>query len=416
MNVLHVYDGHERIYEGKGSLPRIVWNVARRQAARGHDVTVVERQWNGLARRENHEGVQFRRLPLRTGAAEPWVDVPYEMVDSARGVTKLLVDRTNFALKTSRVMNAVEFDAAHFYLPFAANVLVSLTPWWRDRMVYTAQLGELRLNSLEETAGEAPSVPDVLRHFSPDVYLARRVGHTTVLNENVRSIFARNGVPESRLSHVPNGVPLETFERVTDADRARVSERFGLNGARTVFFAGTIMPRKGVAELVKAVDRVVHEHGVDDVRLVIAGEADLDTAYAARVRSLVSEAGLDDQVVFTGYLTDETLVPLYGASDVFVLPSFEEGFGMVVSEAMATGTPAVASRISGISQQIDDGVAGVLVDPGDVDGLAAALADLLSDEAKRREMGERCHERARRFGWERITDQYLEIYRGLPQG
>jgi phosphatidylinositol alpha-mannosyltransferase len=80
---------------------------------------------------------------------------------------------------------------------------------------------------------------------------------------------------------------------------------------------------------------------------------------------------------------------------------------------MATGTPAIGSRISGIDQQIDDGRAGVLVEPGNVDGLAAALADLLGNPQKRHEMGERCRERAQRFSWESVTDQYIDIYRRL---
>lgn len=415
MRILHVYDGHEQIYEGKGSLPRIVWNIAKRTSDRGHDVSVIERQWDGLARMTTHEGVRFRRLPLGTGSNTPWAEVPYEMVNTGPGLAKLVVDRTNFARKTARILTTVKFDVAHFYLPFTANVLVTLAPWWRDRMVYTAQLGELRLNSLSETDGDTPDVPSVLRHFSPDIYLAKRAGHTTVLNENVRTIFAENGVPRDRLSHVPNGVPIEKFDTVTDADRERVREKFGLNGTRSVFFAGTIMPRKGVAELVKAVDRVVNEHGIDDVRLVLAGETDLDEAYMDRVQSLIVEGGLEEQVVFTGYLTDETLLPLYGASDVFVLPSFEEGFGMVVSEALAAGTPAIGSRISGIDQQIDDGETGILVDPGDVDGLATALATLLGNTETRHAMSERCRERAERFSWERVTDQYIEIYRQLPR-
>jgi glycosyltransferase involved in cell wall biosynthesis len=413
VRVIQVYDGHEEIYEGKGSLPRIVWNIASRVADRGHDVTIVERQWDGLPRTATYDSVRFRRLPLGTASDIPWAEPPYEMVDTAPGLTRMLVDRTNFAFKTARLLRRTEFEVAHFYLPFAANVLVTLAPWWRDRMVYTAQLGELRLNALSKTEGDSPDVPEAIRYFSPDVYLAKRAGHTTVLNENVRDIFAANGVPESRLTHVPNGVSIRKFDDVTGPDRERVREQFDLHGKKIIFFAGTIMPRKGVAELVRAVDKVVNDYGVEDVRLVLAGEADLDEAYTQRVRSLIADGGLEEQVVFTGYLTDETLLPLYSASDVFVLPSFEEGFGMVVSEAMATGTPAIGSRISGIDQQIDDGNAGVLVEPGDVDELAAVLADLLGNPEKRHIMGERCQERAQRFSWEAVTDQYIQVYRGI---
>ena len=414
MKIIHVYDGHERSHQGRGSLPRIVWNVASRTADRGHDVAVIERQWSGLPRFATHDGVYFRRLPLRVGSDEPWEEVPYEMVGSASGVGKLLVDRTDFALRTLRVLGGIDYDVLHVYLPFAANVLVTVAPRLRKRLVFTAQLGELRLNSLTETStSEDFDAPAVLRRFSPDVYLAKRASHTTVLNANVKRIFAEQGVPTERLTHVPNGVDVEHSGGVNTAARERIARTYDLRDERVVLFVGTVMPRKGVLELVRAVAAVVHEHGLDDVRLVVAGEADLDERYTDSVRSLISELGIDEHVVFTGYLTDRDLLPLYERSDVFALPSFEEGFGMVVSEAMAMGTPAIGSNISGIDQQIEDGVSGILVEPGDPARLAEAIVELLDDPAKRNEMGDRARQRARRFSWETVVDDYVGVYKRL---
>lgn len=99
MEVVHLYDGHERVYDGRGSVPSVVWNLARETAAAGHEVTVLERRWDGLARRAEREGVAFRRMDLATGADEPWTRVPYEMVASPVGLARLVGDRTNFALE-----------------------------------------------------------------------------------------------------------------------------------------------------------------------------------------------------------------------------------------------------------------------------------------------------------------------------
>ena len=413
VKILHLYDGHEKVYDGQGSLPRIIWNIARRTADRGHDVTVIERQWDGLPAVGEHEGVRFRRLNLRTGSDTPWEQVPYEMVSNARGLATLVLDRTNFARKTLRWLRYGEYDAVHVYLPFAANALVTLSPGLRRKMVYTAQLGELRLNSLTATDGESDvDAPGFLDFFSPDIYIARRVACTTVLNPTVREIFADNGVDRDRLVHIPNGVNVEKFESITDDDCTRVRDAYDLGDRPVVFFAGTIMPRKGVAEFVEAAADVVAA-GHDDVKFVIAGETDLDDEYMETVRSLIAEGGIDANVTFTGYLNDSELLPMYQTASVFVLPSFEEGFGMVVSEAMAAGTPPVASRISGIDQQIDDGNTGIMVEPGSVDELGAALTELLDDPEKRRTMGERSRERAQQFSWERITDQYIDVYEKL---
>lgn len=411
MKVVHLYDGHEQIYEGQGSLPRIVWNVARRTADRGHDVTVLERQWRGLPPASEYEGVRFRRLKLRTGSDEPWDEVPYNMVGDASGLGRLALDRFNFALRALRTLRRIDYDVVHVYLPFAANVLVTVAPWLRKRTVYTAQLGELRLNALMDRDEEdEPNVPTVLQRFSADVFLARRAARTTVLNENVKRIFAENGVPAEKLVHVPNGVDVERFSRIEPADCRAVRETYSLSDeGPVVFFAGTVMPRKGVAQLVEAVGDVVSE-GHRGLQLVIAGETDLDEAYLNRVRSLISEAGIGDNVTFTGYLHDSELLPLYRTSDIFVLPSFEEGFGMVVSEAMAAGTPVVASDISGIRQQIAHEETGFLVEPGDVDGLADAIRELVENPAQRRRMGERSERWAQQFSWETVTDQYVSVY------
>jgi glycosyltransferase involved in cell wall biosynthesis len=169
------------------------------------------------------------------------------------------------------------------------------------------------------------------------------------------------------------------------------------------------MPRKGVAELIKAAAEVVAA-GHEDVVFVVAGETDLDEEYMNRVEAIIDDAGIGGNVTFTGYLEDSELLPMYRTASIFVLPSFEEGFGMVVSEAMAAGTPPVASRISGIDQQIDDGTTGLMVEPGNVEELAGALRKLLDDPEKRRTMGEQSRERAERFSWETITDQYIDVY------
>lgn len=413
MKILHLYDGHERIYEGQGSLPRIIWNIARRTAERGHDVTVIERKWDGLPAVSEHEGVQFRRLDLRTGSDEPWAQVPYEMVSTVSGLATLVADRTNFALQALRLLRNTEFDALHVYLPFTANVLVSLSHKLRHQMVYTAQLGELRLNSLTTTDDDDDlDSPGFLEFFSPDVYLARRVAYTTVLNPTVKRIFAENGVDDEKLVHIPNGVDIEKFATVSEADCQRVRDAYDLGDRPVVFFAGTVMPRKGVAELVEAAAEVVAA-GHEDVAFVIAGETELDEEYTNRVRAIIDDAEIGDNVTFTGYLEDSELLPMYRTSSIFALPSFEEGFGMVVSEAMAAGTPPVASRISGIDQQIDGGTTGIMVTPGDEAELAEALIELLSDSEKRRAMGERSRERAQRFSWETITDQYIDVYERL---
>lgn len=437
MDVVHVYDGHEKVYDGRGSVPNVVWNVARETAARGHDVTVLERQWDGLPARAVHDDVRFERFDLSTGADEPWERVPYESVESPIDLLRLVGDRTNFARAALFRLQDLDPDVIHVHLPFAANVLVTVAPWLRDRMVYTAHLGELRLDALtddqqgqaaadggvvrgeSEMSQEAPtddatgglSAPDVLSVVSPDTYLAKRVAHTTVLNLDVADVFVERGVLDSQLSVVPNGVDVDRFGEVPDDRIARVRESYGLDDGPVLLFVGTVMPRKGVDDLVRATSELVADRGYEDLQVVVAGEDDLDGEYTAEVQSLAAEKGVVDAVTFAGFVPDEDLSALYSVADAFVLPSREEGFGMTVTEALAAGTPVVATDVGGIPRLVDEGEQGYLVTPNAPGEVATGVDRLLSaDEAARVRMAEQSRERALEFSWHGIAEQCCSIY------
>ena len=414
MRVIHLYDGHEQVYGGRGSVPGVVWNVAQKTAAAGHEVTVLERQWEGLPATVEHEGVTFERLRLRTGADEPWNRVPYEMVTSSRGLIRLLVDRTNFAVAALRHLRSQEFDVLHVHLPFAANVLATVAPWLRDRMVYTAHLGELRLDLLEggqEGDGDGPDVPSFLSVFSPDVFLANRVAQTTVLNPGIESAFIDRGVPPSCVRVIPNGVDIKRFGTVDETTLQQVRETYEIGDRPVLLFVGTLMPRKGVTELVRALDEVVNHRG-RDVDIVLAGEGDLDVSYTQRVETLIASAGLGTHITMPGFVSEEDLTALYQIADALLVPSLEEGFGMTAIEAMAAGTPVVGTRVGGLPDLIDPGRTGTLTDPGDVSGLADAIEDMLDMIVdSRTDIEEAAQSKAVEYAWPSIAERFAEVYR-----
>jgi glycosyltransferase involved in cell wall biosynthesis len=150
-------------------------------------------------------------------------------------------------------------------------------------------------------------------------------------------------------------------------------------------------------------------------QVILAGESTLDGEYVSRIETLLADASLDDDVQLPGFVPAEDLPALYALADVFVMPSLEEGFGMCVVEAMAAGTPVVASRAGAMAQVVEDGRNGRLVDVGDVDGLAHALGDLLSSPDARERMGEQAQYRARDFSWPGIAEQFVEVYREVSE-
>jgi D-inositol-3-phosphate glycosyltransferase len=147
---------------------------------------------------------------------------------------------------------------------------------------------------------------------------------------------------------------------------------------------------------------------------VIGGEPDLSReeldSEMARLKQLCHEHGLDDLVTFLGKRDQDTLPYFYSAAEAVVLPSHYESFGMVALEAMACGTPVVASQVGGLAFLVKDGETGYTVPSSDVVALADRLANLIKDPDLQASMGIKASELAQEFSWDIIAVNILEQY------
>jgi glycosyltransferase involved in cell wall biosynthesis len=171
-----------------------------------------------------------------------------------------------------------------------------------------------------------------------------------------------------------------------------------------VGFVGRIEPRKGPLDLIRAAPAI--RRGAPGARIVIVGDDpyDGDPAYVRAVRSAAEvehRPWSDDAPGLMRHL------------DVLVLPSYEEPFGTVLAEAMAVGTPVVATRVDGLPEVVEDGVTGRLVPPGEPERLAGAVLEVL---ARRDEMGAAGRERAQRFSVDAYVDRVERLLLGGAQG
>ncbi len=156
---------------------------------------------------------------------------------------------------------------------------------------------------------------------------------------------------------------------------------------KTLIFVGRLAAIKGVAVLLEAMVRLKDKH--PDMRLVLVG----DGPEASAVKTKAAELGVDGITEFTGYLSQKDVSDRLEASDVFVLPSFAEGVPVVLMEAMAASRAVIAPHVAGVPELVEEGISGVLASPGDVDGLAQKIDDLLSDPDLRASMGARGREK-----------------------
>jgi glycosyltransferase involved in cell wall biosynthesis len=175
-----------------------------------------------------------------------------------------------------------------------------------------------------------------------------------------------------------------------------------------ILSVGTIEPRKNLVRLLEAY-RSLRDRG-SQISLVIAGRRGWRSEHFFQ---RLQELGLTDEVTLLGLFPDAELPALYSAADVFVFPSLYEGFGLPVLEAMACGTPVIASNTSAIPEIAAD--TGILFDPYDTRGLTEAIVRVLDNAELRAEMRANGLERARRFTWQKTAEATLDLYRSVLQ-
>ncbi len=218
----------------------------------------------------------------------------------------------------------------------------------------------------------------------------------------------------AKICTIPPGVDLDLFA-VTDYLVSRAALEWD-EADRVALFVGRIDPIKGLDTLVSAIPAVTNQRA----RFVfVGGDLDDEGQAVGPLRELVDETvrlRVRDRCQFVGSQPQDRLPTYYSGADVVVVPSRYESFGLVAVEAMATGTPVIASRVGGLAYTIEDGVTGVLVKQGDVVELSRAIDDLLTDDVGREEMYERCVATASRFAWASVVEQIAHVYRRLVDG
>jgi glycosyltransferase involved in cell wall biosynthesis len=204
------------------------------------------------------------------------------------------------------------------------------------------------------------------------------------------------GVAGERVHVVHHGVDAEAFAPVSDAAVDAVRRRFGIPGPY-VLFVGGIEPRKNLEHLVRAFAK---SDAADHSLVLAGGPVRWYPAATERLDAVIHllPEGVRERIVRTGYVSERDKLALLSGATVLAYPSIYEGFGFPVLEAFAAGVPVLTSNVSSLVEVA--GEAAVLVDPADVDAIAAALSELVADEDLRAVLSAAGVARASRFTWE----------------
>jgi glycosyltransferase involved in cell wall biosynthesis len=225
-----------------------------------------------------------------------------------------------------------------------------------------------------------------------------------------RAILKYYRLDEDKVVVVHNAVSSEFRAIDRQTARALVEKKFGISGP-FVLTVGDLQPRKNHLGLLKAFEEVVRAHPQLTHRLIFVGK---ETWYSKDLHRAVQQSGVAERVHFTGFVEDAELVQFYGACDLFVFPSFYEGFGLPILEAMACGRAVASSNTTAMPEVAD--AAGILFDPNSTEQMTRAIRDVLLDPELRTRLERLGSHRASLFSWQRAAERTLDVYARVAGG
>lgn len=307
-----------------------------------------------------------------------------------------IISKINDILSLYRIVKNNKIDIVHINFASLTNPSLLGIYLTSSRVVYTdhSSCHPLHRNFVKHQLSR------VLKYFI-SCRVTRYIGVSTFVTTRLHKI---DGLPTNKLSTIYNGVNTERF---SPRDQLEIRRELGfpLNSCLLCSVA-MLIPEKGIQYLIQAVALLVDKYCMEDLLLLIVGEGDLRSELERLTRTLSVTAN----VAFLGRRNDVHLI--IAASDIVVVPSvWEEAFGLIIAEAMASAKPVVASNVGGIPELVDDGVTGKIVSPYDCEALAEAIWKLMSNQAIREGMSMAGREKAKqKFNLARQVAELADVY------
>jgi D-inositol-3-phosphate glycosyltransferase len=381
-----------------GGMNVYVRELSRHLGQRGIAVDVYTRRQDPCLPTVVEFAPQARVIHLNAGPAAPyakhyvWYHLP-EFVEEVRGFI---------------TQHNLHYEMLHSHYWLSGWVALQLRRLLRAPMVHMSHT----LGYPKNAAAQRPWEQEPPRRLRVEHEVLRHCEALIAESPASKCHMVREyGVEPAKVHVIPGGVDTAVFH---PQDRQQARQALGLDAEPPVLlFVGRLQPLKGIDTLLRAAHVVRRRYAHSQV-LVVGGGVDGQDEYEAeelrRLQALGERLGLSQQVHFIKAQPQHVLAQYYAAADVFVMPSHYESFGMVALEAMACGTPVVASQVGGLGSTVVSGQTGFLVPEGDYRAFARAILRLLDSPALRAGCGRASLRRAQAFTWPRIVERTGQLY------
>lgn len=287
-------------------------------------------------------------------------------------------------------------------LVFHGTNFISLPTCYAKQVITIHDLAFMKFPNVVEQ-----NIYDYMMRWVP--YSIKHADHLIAVSENTkRDILEYFDYPEDKI-HVVYSAADERYKKQLDDTIEQVKLKYSLPN-KYFLYLGTLEPKKNLPIIIEALAKLKNEYGSQQKLVVVGAKGWKFNPIFERV----TELGLEEDVIFTGYIADEDLPAIYSGATAFTFPSFYEGFGIPLLEAMQCEIPVIASNASCIPEVVGDG--GILLDPNDVDGWTKAMHKISTNALLHEEYIRKGLNQASKFSWEKTAQQTIEVYKKALKG
>jgi glycosyltransferase involved in cell wall biosynthesis len=345
--------------------------ICRRLVSRGCQITLLAERFPGSSAEDELDGVRI----IRRG--NKW-------------------SKWTFNWTVYRQLNAIVREGEFELVIDDLNKIPFYSPWITDRPVLVLLMHLFRTSVFQEVPAPLAAYVYLAESLIPFAYRKCRFA---VLSESSRQDVVRLGIPAQNITVVPPGTDFERYHPAPVVQREPI-----------ILHVGRLKKYKSTDHLLYAARRLKDKGR--NFQVVIVGSGD----DRPRLEKIVAKLALADRVQFTGYITEAEKIRLYQRSTVLVENSVKEGWGLIVIEANACGTPVVVARSPGLVDSSRDGVNGFFYDYGNIEQLTEKLDLLLTDQELCRRLGNQAIDWAKQWTWEGAVDKIYNLILGTLHG
>ncbi len=369
-----------------GGISRVVEGLSRSLTELGQEVHVITNEMPGFPAEDNDRGVLVHRVAIEspTPNFHTWV----------------MMMNHYFAKRAGRLVREVgNFDISHVH-----DWLV--LPAGAETKSYLGTTLVSTLHSLEFRRSGGVDTPESKMADSLEWWITYESSIIILCSKSMKDdTISHFRVPQDKLRVIPIGIDRSKFKD-RKPDREKTREKYGVHSEeKLVLFVGRLTSQKGCEYLIRAIPYIAKFF---NVKLLIAGDGYL----RGELEGIAVRAGVRTRTIFAGFVGDDDLTDLFLCSDLMMIPSVYEPFGVVALEAMAARLPVVASNVDGLAEIIKHEENGILVFPRDSSSIAWGISRILSDQANTQRLVENAwRDVESRFSWSTVARQTLEVYK-----